>query len=761
MSRYPHTGQTGEMKIFSVKKVTPLWRLFGLLSVITVVLSLSLARFFYNDVVENKFRDLDQFNTLVKEGWVESRLFAQESVLRILSDRVVEIDGISHPNRSVNLLHSLVKNSPNVIGMGLFDSKGDLIVSTHHSKETFPNLLENKATASTFLETMNSDHMVLGHTYYNPFFDKWILPLRFAFSTPTGKQYVVASWYDAESGNALFNHDNIPHDMTSAVISNDFVMLDYKIEYPRDTIYYQEPLPEAVIKQFNLRKLKGNQRILQPYIDRDQHLRYISVTYIPKYRIYISLTRAHSDAIEGFKPIAIKIAIGWLFFWGVLYLFFFYVSKIEKEAKTSLEYQAKHDSVTGLMNRFAISQLIGARIGSSKPFCLAFIDLDNFKTINDLYGHRSGDKILKQVAKRLLMIMENEMYCARFSGDEFALLIPYTPEKASRVYQHVLELIKLPFDLEYSAVRISASVGATVFPTDSEDSEELLRYADIALNHAKKQKDRFTFFEQDFHNKVMRRSIIQESFNAALINDEFYVAYQPQIDAMTNSIIGVEALARWKNHELGEIYPIEFIPIAEESGFIIPLGMSILETACKAAQAMWLRTNHHFKLSVNVSVRQLVEENFIANVSKIINKLQFPHDKLVLEVTESIMIDESEKIIQKLQLLRDQGIGVSLDDFGTGFSSFSMISKIPISELKVDQSFIRDLLVDENHAHLAEIIIEIGRHLGVDVVAEGVEQQAHVDLLAKFGCHILQGYHFSKPLCVDDMERYIANEVRS
>jgi len=176
---------------------------------------------------------------------------------------------------------------------------------------------------------------------------------------------------------------------------------------------------------------------------------------------------------------------------------------------------------------------------------------------------------------------------------------------------------------------------------------------------------------------------------------------------------------------------------------------------------MWKRTNHIFKLSVNVSVRQLVEENFISNVSQIINKLKFPHDKLVLEVTESIMIDESDKIIQKLQLLRDQGIGVSLDDFGTGFSSLSMISKMPISELKVDQSFIRDLLVDENHAHLSEIIIEIGRHLEVDIVAEGVEQQAHVDLLAKFGCHIMQGFYFSKPLCLDDLEKYIANEMES
>lgn len=746
------------MKFLSVKNITPLWRLFWLLSVVTLLLSLSLARYFYNDVIQNKFRDLDQFNTLVKEGWVESRLFAQEAVLKLLSERLVEMDGISHPEHAMNLLDSLVKNSPNVIGIGVFDSIGNLIVSTHHSNQQFPNLMQSTATQATFLKALSRDHMVLGHTYYNPYFDKWILPLRLAFRTPTGEQYVVASWYDAESGNALFHHDNIPEDLTSAVISSDFVMLDYKVEYPRDTIYFQQPLPEAVVEQFNLRKLKGSQRILQPYIDRDNHLRYISVTYIPKYEVYISLTRAHSEAIKVFEPIAIKIALGTLFFWAVLYLFFFYVSKKDRAAKATLEYQAKHDSVTGLMNRFAISQEIGVYIGRAKPFCLAFIDLDNFKTINDLYGHRTGDQVLIQIAKRLSTLLEENIHCARFSGDEFALVIPYEPEKAARVYQHVLELIKLPIDLEYSALRTSASMGVTVYPVDSESSEELMRYADIALNQAKKQKDRFIFFDQEFHKKVQRRSIIQELFKTALDNDEFYLAYQPQIAAKTNALIGVEALARWNSNQLGEISPDEFIPIAEQSGFIIPLGMYILEKACSATQAMWQATNSTYKLSVNISVRQLVEENFITNLSLLINRLKFPHEKLVLEVTESIMIEESDKIIQKLQLLRDQGIGVSLDDFGTGFSSLSMVSKLPISELKVDQSFIRDLLVDENHAHLAEIIIEIGRYLKLDIVAEGVEQQEHVNLLLKFGCHILQGYYFSRPLSIEDLEKYIIKQ---
>ncbi len=743
------------MNLLAVKKIAPLWRLFWLLSIVTIALSLALASYFYHNVLENKFRDLDQLNTLVKDGWVESRLFAQESVLKILSERLIEIDGITHPDRSTNLLDSLVKNSANVIGVGLFDSRGNLIVSTRHSRVPFPNLLSNQATSATFLEALDSEHMVLGHVYYNPYFDKWILPLRYAFRTPQGESYVVTSWYDAESGNALFNHDNIPKDIACAVISSDFVMLDYKVVYPRDTVFYQAPLPESVIEQFNLRKLQGSERILQSYIDRSGLLRYISVTYIPKYRIYISLTRSHSEAIRGFKPIAIKIALGTLFFWGVLYLFFAYVSKKEREAQLALEHQAKHDSVTGLMNRFAISHEIGLCISEAKPFCLAFIDLDNFKTINDLYGHRTGDLILVQVAKRLMSVMDKDMYCARFSGDEFALLIPYSRERAARIYQHILELIKLPFDMEYSALHVSASMGVSVFPLDSQSPEELLRYADIALNQAKKQKDHCTFFEQDFHKKVERRSIIQESFNTALSNNEFYLAYQPQIDAKSNTIVGVEALARWTSPDLGEIQPMEFIPIAEESGFIIPLGTSILEQACKTTQAIWKTTGHDFKLSVNVSVRQLVEENFITLVSQIINRLKFPHQKLVLEVTESIMIDESDKIIQKLQLLRDQGIGVSLDDFGTGFSSLSMISRMPISELKVDQSFIRDLLLDDNHAHLSEIIIEIGRFMKIDVVAEGVAQQAHVDLLAQFGCHILQGYHFSKPLREKDLEAYI------
>ncbi|MES9833405.1 MAG: EAL domain-containing protein [Candidatus Thiodiazotropha sp. DIVDIV] len=746
------------MKIQAISNVPPIWRLYWLLSIITISLSLLIARYFYSDVLDGKFRDLDQFNTLVKEGWVESRLFAQESVLRVLSERLVEMDAIAHPDYSLNLLDSRVKNSANIIGMGLFDSEGNLIIATHSSKEKFPNLKQNSATVSTFIDTLNRNHMVLGHTYYNPFFDKWILPLRLAFRSPEGKQYVVASWLDAESGNALFNHDNIPDDIASAVISNDYYMLDYKINYPRDTLFFQVPLPEAVVDQFNLRKLKGKQRILQPYIDRNEHLRYISVTYIPKYEIYISLTRAHREAIKGFTPIAKKIALATLFFCLILYLFFYIVSKKEKKAIAALEYQAKHDSVTGLMNRFAISQQIGIYIAKEKQFCLAFVDLDNFKTVNDLYGHRTGDKVLTQVAERLLTVIEDDIHCARFSGDEFALIIPHVPEKAVDVYLNVLELIKLPFDLEYNALRISASMGVTVFPTDSDNSEELMRFADIALHQAKKQKDRLTFFDQDFYKKIERKSIIREFFNSALERDEFYIAYQPQIDIKSNSVIGVEALARWNSHDLGEISPAEFIPIAEEAGFIIPLGMHILENACKTTQNLWKQTNQEFKLSVNVSVRQLVDENFIANVSKIINKLKFPYEKLILEVTESIMIDDSDKIIQTLQILLDQGIGISLDDFGTGFSSLSMVSKLPITELKIDQSFVYNLLVDEDSAHLSEIIIQIGQHLNLDIIAEGVEEKEHVELLKQCGCHILQGYYFSKPLNVEDLIAYLLEE---
>ncbi|MEJ2619357.1 MAG: EAL domain-containing protein [Candidatus Thiodiazotropha sp.] len=747
------------MKAFVAINIAPLWRLFWLLCAVIMILSLLLARYFYEDVLENKFRDLDQFNTLVKEGWVESRLFEQESVLKMLSDRLIEMDGIKSPDRSIHLLDSLVKNSPNVVGIGVFDSAGNLILTTHKSRVPFPNLMASDATASTFTEALNRDHMVLGHTYYNPYFDKWLLPLRFAFRTPEGKQYVVVSWYDAEGGNALFNHDNIPDDMTSAVISKDFVMLDYKVSYPRDSVYFQAPLPEAVVEQFNLRKLKGDQRILQPYIDRNENLRYISVTYIPKYEVYISLTRAHSEAIKEYWGIALKIAVATLFFWGVLYLFFNYVSRKDKEAQNALEFQAKHDSVTGLMNRYATCEMISIYIKKAKPFCLAFVDIDNFKTVNDLYGHRTGDKVLIQLAGRLSSILDDDVHCARFSGDEFALVVPHGPEKAKRVYQNVLEMIKLPIDFEYSSLRVSASMGVTIFPEDSESLEELMRYADIALNQAKKQRDRLICFDQEFHKKVERRSTIQELFNTALDNNEFYVMYQPQIDTKTNSVIGVEALARWNSSKLGVINPVEFIPIAEESGFIIPLGMRILEEACKTTQSMWEETNQRFKLSVNVSVRQLVEDNFIGSVSNVIHKLKFPHDKLVLEVTESVMIDESDGIIQRLQLLRDQGIGVSLDDFGTGFSSLSMVSKLPISELKVDQSFIRDLLIDENSAHLSEIIIEIGRSLNVGIVAEGVEKQAHVDLLEKFGCHVVQGYFYSKPLISEELKAYIANDI--
>lgn len=743
------------MVIKFLRNLSPLWKLFWVLVFLSIVSALILARNFYNEVLENKFQNLIHLNTLVKEGWVESELFSNESVMRILSERLLELDALQDPNRDKKLLNSALKNSPNLIGIGLSKPDGQLIFVSGQSGDNLLNILDENAVVATFNKALQSDHMVLGQTYYSKLFNKWILPLRYAVKDADGVQMVLILWYAPEEGGALFKHDNIPNDVVVSIINEDFFIIDYKVNYPRNFAFYQVPLPAEVVEQFDLKTIKEKEVTQKSYIDRLGLKRYIAVSYIPKYNLYVSLTRGHAMAIKGFKPIAVYITIGTFFFIVVLFLFFYFVSKKEKDEKKRLEYRANHDDMTGLLNYFALMDKLVKFFHNKEEFCLALIDLDNFNRVNDLYGHEMGDQIIKIVSERLTKLLKNDMYLARFSGDEFVLITLMSPGKSAALYKDILEVIRQPFDFEYNSIKISASIGAAVYPDNAATSKELMSYADIAQHQAKIHKDGFEFFDFSSYQKIQRKLTIEELFDTALKKREFYLNYQPQVDTVTRKIVGSEALVRWNNKEVGTVYPDEFIPIAEETGFIIPLGLFILEQACKDTLEVWEKCGKKFRLSVNVSVRQLIEDDFIKNINHVIEKVNFPCNMLVIEVTESIMIEDNEIIIEKLHQLRNHGISISLDDFGTGFSSLSMISKLPISELKIDQSFVKDILDSNNNAVLTEIIVDIGKHLKIKTVAEGVEAKEHAKIMEKFGCNILQGYHFLRPSSKEKLLKFI------
>jgi EAL domain-containing protein (putative c-di-GMP-specific phosphodiesterase class I) len=352
---------------------------------------------------------------------------------------------------------------------------------------------------------------------------------------------------------------------------------------------------------------------------------------------------------------------------------------------------------------------------------------------------------------RLKEIKKHGDILVRYSGDEF-LLVRYDikKEQMTQLVENVLELLSEPFTIRGLSVVLGISIGAASYPNDGGDFNETKKYADMALQEAKKEKNCYRFFEESIKQKHLRVSMIERELKTALDNDEIYMVYQPQIKS-DGTIYGVEALVRWENRLLGFVAPDEFIQIAESTGVMVKLGRYIINRSLKEASEVQKRREAEFRLSINISVKQFKESNFYENLLESIEERGFTKSLLTLEITESLFIENKNEVLSLLGKIRAQGIKISLDDFGTGYSSLSLLRKLPVDELKIDKSFIDDLGHNLDAASIVRLIILISMQLGIGLVAEGVERVEQKDILRGYGCDFYQGYYFSKPLKKDDL----------
>lgn len=425
-----------------------------------------------------------------------------------------------------------------------------------------------------------------------------------------------------------------------------------------------------------------------------------------------------------------------------------------KKAENKIKYMAYHDIVTGLPNRVQLTEELEERIkGTEDSVTIMFLDLDRFKNINDALGHTSGDELLKAVGNRLVESVGPEDMVARFGGDEYVILFSGLEEEEviSRA-EHILAEIDERFLIKNIDIYISTSIGISVFPQDGKTSEELIKNADIAMYQAKENgKNNFQFFNSDFVMQLNNKVILESALHVALEENQFHLYYQPQIDLEQNKLIGVEALIRWEHPELGMVSPAEFIPLAEETGLIIPIGEWVLRTASEQNKE-WQRKGYApIVMSVNISMRQFISRGFPELVRQVLEETKLDPAYLDLEITESVTsnIEFTEQILQQLQ---DIGVIISVDDFGTGYSSLNYLSELPINKLKIDQSFLR---MDDKNKSIIKTVIALADNLNMEVIAEGVETEEHVAFLMKNQCNLAQGYLFSKPLKVQDMEMYL------
>lgn len=426
---------------------------------------------------------------------------------------------------------------------------------------------------------------------------------------------------------------------------------------------------------------------------------------------------------------------------------------LRKENENKILHLATHDSLTGLPNRMLLQDRIQQAIARAQrhPGLLAvmFVDLDNFKTINDSLGHDIGDSLLKSVAERIARCIRDEDTVARQGGDEFIVVLDELndPKDAADIAKKILDALGKPYSIGERELHTGASIGIAVYPMDGQRVDELLKNSDTAMYHAKDAgRNNFQFFAPQMNARAAERLMLENSLRHALDRGEMLLHYQPIVSIGDNTVLSAEALLRWRHPALGLISPAKFVPIAENAGFIIRLGEWVLQSACEQFMA-WRRSGMDIgRMTVNVSPRQFRQEHLVESFARILNAAGMDPGCLGLEITESVIMENPETSIAVLGRLKDMGIELSLDDFGTGYSSLSYLKRFPINKLKIDQSFVRDIAVDPDDEALVAAIISMAHSLGVRVVAEGVETPHQLAFIRQHGCDEYQGYHFSRPV---------------
>jgi len=429
-----------------------------------------------------------------------------------------------------------------------------------------------------------------------------------------------------------------------------------------------------------------------------------------------------------------------------------------KKAEQIISYQAYHDQLTGLANRMLFKDHLDLAIAQAKRnqkmLAVMFLDMDRFKVVNDTLGHVIGDSLLKKVASRLKGCIRDGDTLARQGGDEFTLLLPQIDDREDvmRTAEKIIKSFDVPFQIDGHELYVSISIGIALYPVDGESIDTLIKNADIAMYDSKaKGRNRYQFYSGSMNVSFAEKLSIEMQMRKAIDRQEFQVFYQPQISVSTGRISGMEALVRWSSPLHGSLSPLEFIPLAEETGLILSIGEFVLRSTCKQAM-LWKNAGlPPLRMAVNISSQQIEQDGFCDYISQLLQEYHLDGSMLELEVTESTLLNDGEHIIAKLKMLASMGIKIALDDFGTGYSSLSYLQKFPIDTLKIDQSFVRGLPGDPNNVSIVTAICAMAQGLKMNLIAEGVEKSDQFKFLHSLNCNEAQGFLFSKPLPGNEM----------
>ena len=427
---------------------------------------------------------------------------------------------------------------------------------------------------------------------------------------------------------------------------------------------------------------------------------------------------------------------------------------IIKESQDALEYMAHHDGLTGLVNRALLKShldnFIKTRKRDKNIGALLYLDLDKFKFVNDTYGHGVGDTLLQKVSERLINSVRDSDIVARVGGDEFIILLRevISEKNIEIIVKKIVARIALPFeDIVEDKIFIGTSVGVTIFPKQSEDIDEVIKFADIAMFEAKKKgRNGYEFYSNIMSEDMIEKNSIERDLRSAVLSNEFVLHYQPQVDSRKKKVISVEALIRWKHPKIGLMPPMKFIDIAEESELIIEIGKWVLFQAC--SQMVKWRNEKVFieKMAVNISTIQFIKTDMVQTVKDILEKTQCDPNWLEIEITESVLIENKEGMLDTLKSLGAMGVEFAIDDFGTGYSSLSYLKQLPVHTIKIDRSFVREIPYNKGDVAITKSVVALGKSFNYKIVAEGVETEAQLNFLQSLDCDLIQGFYYAKPM---------------